>query len=113
MEHADVSEPQEKRREADEPATRQRPVVDRFRLLQSALLALRAGPFLILVLLVAIVAATTPVFRTSENVGNVLSQTSVISILALGQLLVIVTRGIDLSVGSTIALSSVVGALLY
>jgi ribose transport system permease protein len=85
----------------------------RYRLLQAGLFGLRAGPALVLLLLVAIVAATTPVFRTSDNLGNVLSQTSVISILALGQLLVIVTRGIDLSVGSTIALSSVVGALLF
>jgi ribose transport system permease protein len=82
-------------------------------LLQGALIALRAGPLLILVILLVVVAATTPVFRTTGNLGNVLSQTSVVSILALGQLLVIVTRGIDLSVGSTIALSSVVGALLY
>jgi ribose transport system permease protein len=89
------------------------PVDARFRSLQLGLLALRAGPALILVILVLVVAATTPVFRTSENLGNLLSQTAVISILALGQLLVIVTRGIDLSVGSTIALSSVVGALLY
>jgi ribose transport system permease protein len=81
--------------------------------LRVALFALRAGPLLILVVLVAIVAATTPVFRTSDNVGNVLSQTSVISMLALGQLLAIVTRGIDLSVGSTVALSSVTGALVY
>ena len=85
----------------------------RARLLQAALFGLRAGPLLILLILIGVVAATTPVFRTSENLGNVLSQTSVISILALGQLLVIVTRGIDLSVGSTIALSSVVGALLF
>src|SRR5581483_4618491 len=69
--------------------------LDRPRLLEVGLLALRAGPFLILLILIVVVVATTPVFRTSENLGNVLSQTSVISILALGQLLVIVTRGID------------------
>ena len=33
--------------------------------------------------------------------------------LAIGQLLVILTRGIDLSVGSTLALASVVGALVF
>ena len=85
----------------------------RYGALRAALFALRAGPLLILFVLVVVVAATTPVFRTSGNVGNVLSQTSVISVLALGQLLAIVTRGIDLSVGSTVALSSVVGALLF
>ena len=52
-------------------------------------------------------------FFTTRNIGNVFSQTSVIAVLALGQLLVIVTRGIDLSVGSTIALSGVVGAIVY
>src|SRR6266540_1310725 len=87
--------------------------LDPYRLLQLGLLALRAGPALILVILVVSVALTTPVFRTSANAGNVLSQTAVISVLALGQLLVIVTRGIDLSVGSTIALSSVVGAIVF
>ena len=87
--------------------------LDRYRLLQLGLLALRGGPLLILLILVALVSLTTPIFHTSQNIGNVLSQTSVISILALGQLLVIVTRGIDLSVGSTIALSSVTGALLF
>ena len=58
-------------------------------------------------------ALTTPVFLTSRNIGNVFSQTAVIAVLALGQLLVIVTRGIDLSVGATVALSSVVGALVF
>jgi ribose transport system permease protein len=59
------------------------------------------------------VSLTTPYFFTSRNIGNVLSQTAVIAVLALGQLLVIITRGIDLSVGSTIALSSVVGAIVF
>jgi ribose transport system permease protein len=86
---------------------------DRYRLLQGALLTLRTGPALILLLLVIAVALTTPVFLTSRNIGNVFSQTSVIAVLALGQLLVIVTRGIDLSVGATVALSGVVGAIVY
>ena len=85
----------------------------RYRSLQAALLALRAGPALILLLLVVVVSLTTPVFFTSRNIGNVFSQTAVIAILGLGQLLVIVTRGIDLSVGSTVALSGVVGAIVY
>ena len=104
---------QDKTRSVSETVDPRRLPLDRYQLLKVGLMALRAGPLLILVLLVAVVAATTPVFRTSGNLGNVLSQTSVISILALGQLLVIVSRGIDLSMGSTIALSSVVGALLF
>ena len=83
------------------------------RLLQGALVALRAGPALILLILVVVVSLTTPVFFTSRNIGNVFSQTAVIAVLALGQLLVIVSRGIDLSVGATVALSGVVGAIVY
>ena len=85
----------------------------RYRLLQGALLGLRAGPALILLILVVVVSLTTPVFFTSRNIGNVFSQTAVIAVLALGQLLVIVSRGIDLSVGSTVALSGVVGAIVF
>ena len=57
-----------------------RPVVDRYRLLQAALRRLRAGPALILLLLVVVVSLTTPVFLTSRNIGNVFSQTSVIAV---------------------------------
>jgi ribose transport system permease protein len=87
--------------------------LDQYRLLQGALFSLRAGPALILLLLIVAVSLTTPIFLTSRNIGNVFSQTSVIAVVALGQLLVIVTRGIDLSVGSTIALSGVTGAVVF
>jgi ribose transport system permease protein len=81
--------------------------------LRMALLLLRAGPLLILIILTLVIAVVTPVFLTTRNVGNVLAQTAVISVLALGQLLVIVTKGIDLSVGSTLALATVSGALVF
>lgn len=94
--------------------TESHPEPDRsYRFLHLSLLALRAGPALILLLLVVVVSLTTPVFFTSLNIGNVFSQTAVIAVLALGQLLVIVSRGIDLSVGATVALSGVVGAIVY
>jgi ribose transport system permease protein len=85
----------------------------RLRAVQLTLLMLRLGPLLILVILVALLSALSPVFATTENLGNVLAQSAVIAVLAIGQLLVILTRGIDLSVGSTLALSSVVGALVF
>ena len=86
--------------------------LDRYRLLQASLLSLRAGPALILLLLIIVIALTTPIFLTSRNIGNVFSQTSVIAVVALGQLLVIITRA-STSVGSTIALSGVVGAIVF
>jgi ribose transport system permease protein len=80
----------------------------------SALLAvLRIGPVLILALLIGVLSLLSPVFATAGNLGNVLSQSAVIAVLAVGQLLVILTRGIDLSVGSTLALASVVGSLVF
>lgn len=81
--------------------------------LRLALFLLRAGPLLILLILVVVIAVTIPVFFTTRNIGNVLAQTAVISVLSLGQLLVIITRGIDLSVGSVLALSTVTGAVLF
>ncbi|MCW2846170.1 MAG: putative D-ribose transporter permease protein [Marmoricola sp.] len=53
----------------------------------------------------------SPYFLTSRNLVAVLITASVVSILAVGQFMVIVTGGIDLSVGSVAALSSVVSAL--
>jgi ribose transport system permease protein len=66
-----------------------------------------------LVILVLILSLCTEYFFTARNFGNVLAQTATIAVLAMGQHLVILTRGIDLSVGSVLALSSVVGALAY
>ncbi|MEO8180011.1 MAG: ABC transporter permease [Deltaproteobacteria bacterium] len=78
-----------------------------------ALAALRLGPVVILVLLVALLSVLSDVFLSFENVGNVLKQSAVVCVLALGQLLVILTRGIDLSVGSNLSLSAVVGAIVW
>lgn len=48
----------------------------------------------------------TPFFLSLTNIVNIFMQNSVITILSLGQLIVIITGGIDLSVGSIVALSS-------
>ena len=81
--------------------------------LRALLLILRIGPAIGLLLLILVMSQLTPVFLTSRNIGNLLAQSAVICVLAMGQLLVIVTRGIDLSVGSTLALGTVVGALAF
>ena len=66
-------------------------------------------------LAIVVLAATlsTPLFMTTRNLGNVLDASAMIAVLGIGQLLVIITRGIDLSVGSTVALSTVLGATLF
>lgn len=83
------------------------------RLVSGLLSLLRLGPLLILIILIIVLANLSPVFATTQNLGNVLVQSAAIAILAIGQLLVILTRGIDLSVGSNVALSAVVGALVF
>jgi ribose transport system permease protein len=78
-----------------------------------ALALIRTGPVFMLLVVVTAASVLSPVFFTTRNLGNVLAQTAVIAVLALAQLLVIITRGIDLSVGSTVALAAVVGALVF
>lgn len=93
-------------------------VTDRHRVtelsvLSLALRLLSAGPTLILVGLIVIISLLTPNFLKPINISNILAQTAVIAIVAIGQHLVILTRGIDLSVGANLALATVVGGLLY
>jgi ribose transport system permease protein len=54
----------------------------------------------------------TPHFFTTKNIMNLLRQTSVSGIVALGMLFVIIGGGIDLSVGAVVGLSGIVIALL-
>jgi ribose transport system permease protein len=55
---------------------------------------------------------TWPVFLTRDNLLNIASQIAVIAILAIGMTVVIIAGGIDLSVGSLLALSAVVTTLI-
>ena len=57
-----------------------------------------------LILLITVVSFLNEYFFTVDNLLNILRQTSVIAILAAGMTLVILTAGIDLSVGSVLAL---------
>lgn len=77
------------------------------RSLQIGLRVVQTGPLLILALVVVVMSVLSPVFFTERNFTNLGFQTAIVAVLALGQLLVILTRGIDLSVGSTVALTGV------
>jgi ribose transport system permease protein len=73
------------------------------------------GPFLGLLFVVAIFSVkpeVREVFLTGGNFKIILTQTVIVAIGALGMTLIIVSGGIDLSVGSVVALASVVGARL-
>jgi ribose transport system permease protein len=70
------------------------------------------GVFVILVALLIVATSMSDVFLTERNVINVLRQISGTSLMAVGMLFVILTRGIDLSVGSIAALGGIVSAIL-
>ena len=93
--------------------SRERLALDRYQGLRLGLVLLRIGPALGLLVLVVVLSQLSEIFLTTRNIGNIVAQTAVIAVLAIGQLLVIITRGIDLSVGSTLALGTVVGALVF
>jgi ribose transport system permease protein len=63
------------------------------------------GPLIGLVLLCAVFAVLSPYFLSIRNALNVIDQVTVLGIMAIGMTAVIVIGGIDLSVGSTLALS--------
>jgi len=62
----------------------------------------------LLVLLCVALSFATPNFATEKNISNLLRQGSMIAILAVGQTFVIITAGIDLSVGAIVGFSTVV-----
>lgn len=62
--------------------------------------------------LVALIALRFPPFVTPGNLANVYNDTSILIILALGQMAVILTRCIDLSMAANLALSGMVAAML-
>ena len=70
----------------------------------------RYGILIALAVLCIVLSVVSENFLTSRNIINVLRQTSINGILAVGMTFVILTRGIDLSVGSVVALVGVVSA---
>lgn len=67
-------------------------------------------PFVSLIVLCIIIATLEPKFLSGGNLASVARQTAVITIMAMGMTMVMVAGGIDLSVGSLMALAGVIGA---
>lgn len=70
------------------------------------------GAFLALILLVIVISCVSPEFRTTSNFLNLLRQASFNGLIAFGMTCVILSDGIDLSVGSTFALAAIICAEL-
>jgi ribose transport system permease protein len=69
----------------------------------------RLGLLLVIVIFIAVMSVLSPVFFSVANFRNLFIQSTILAVLALGQTFVIMTRGIDLSIGGVMALSSAVG----
>ncbi len=69
-------------------------------------------PFISLIVLCLIVAVVEPRFLSPGNLASVVRQTTVITVMAMGMTMVMVSGGIDLSVGSLLALAGCGGSLM-
>ena len=77
---------------------------------RSAVSQLAAGGALFVV--IVFLSIVSPDFLTADNLFNVGSQVAYTAVMAIGVTLVIITAGIDLSVGSVAALSGVLGVMM-
>jgi len=71
----------------------------------------RLLPFLTLIALFVGLSIASPHFLTSTNLSSVVRQTAVINIMALGMTMIIIGGGIDLSVGSILAMGGLLGSM--
>lgn len=81
----------------------------------TSLLGVMKGRGVLLMAVAAILiagSAISPYFLTSRNISSIVLTIAILSVVAVGQFLVIVTAGIDLSVGATTALTTVMTAVL-
>ncbi|HEY6411712.1 MAG TPA: ribose ABC transporter permease [Ktedonobacteraceae bacterium] len=94
-----------------EPPTGQRTVVRRVkeRLADFIAQMTAAGALIVVFILLSF---ASPVFLTANNLINIVEQNTVTATIALGMTFVIITAGIDLSVGSTAAMAGVLGVVL-
>lgn len=68
------------------------------------------GIVIAFLIICAVMAILSPVFLTLTNIRNVVRQSSIFGIMAIGMTFVILTGGIDLSVGSVLAISGAIAA---
>ncbi len=68
-------------------------------------------PFLSLIVLFILLWIASPYFLTRTNLSSLVRQTAVINIMALGMTIIIISGGIDLSVGAILAMGGLVGTM--
>src|SRR4051794_34704579 len=70
-------------------------------------------PLYILLVLLVIASVSTPAFLTATNLTNLLLQMSIIGVVVMAELIVVLTGGIDISVGSVLGLAAVLSAGVF
>lgn len=68
--------------------------------------------YIVLLILLVVTSILSPTFRTVDNAINVFNQVAPLAIASIGQTIVLLLAGIDLSVGSVISISTVIMALI-
>jgi ribose transport system permease protein len=107
----DTAKPARKTDDAAESVDGPIPFLQRFRV--SALdLATQLAAAGALIVIFIYLSFASPVFLTFNNLFNIVAETTVTAVIAVGMTFVIVTAGIDLSVGSIAALAGVLGVIL-
>jgi len=69
------------------------------------------GVAIVLVVLCAVFGATSPGFATPANIANILTQSTILLLLALPMTVIIMTEGLDLSIGAVLTFASIVLAV--
>jgi len=72
-----------------------------------------SGIIVVLIVFVAITVSIEPRFASQQEVHFILANTTIFALLALGETMVIVSRNVDLSIGSVVGLSAYVSANLF
>src|SRR6266699_1118264 len=88
------------------PASSRRLTERVFRIRESGIIAVLAVFF-------AVTASIQPRFAGSQEIGFILANTTVFALLALGETMVVISRNVDLSVGSVLGLSAYLSASLF
>ena len=90
-----------------------RPDVSSRRLTERVFRIRESGIIVVLVAFVAVTASIQPRFLNQQNIQFVLINTTVFALLALGETMVVVSRNVDLSIGSVLGLSAFLSARLF
>jgi rhamnose transport system permease protein len=96
-----------------QPTAGKPPRISSRRLTERVFRIRESGIIVVLIVFVAITVSIEPRFASQQEVQFILANTTIFALLALGETMVIVSRNVDLSIGSVVGLSAYVSASLF